>query len=60
MSPAGVGLGLSSTSKLATGAVKHHPHTTLSFGAYSPQTQTPKQDFMLPPQPSAVSTSKRL
>lgn len=61
MSPAaGIGLGgLSSTSKLATGAGKHHPHTTLSFGAYSPQTQTPKQDFMVPPQPPAVSTSKR-
>lgn len=60
LSPAGVGLGLSATSKLATTSSKHHPHTTLSFGAYSPQTVTPKQDYMLPPQPAAVSTSKRL
>jgi hypothetical protein len=56
-----MGLGLAaSSSKLGAGAIKHHPHTTMSFGAYSPQTQTPKQDFMLPPQPAAVSTSKRL
>lgn len=61
MSPAGMGLGMSSTSKLAGGiGSKPHQHTTMSFGAYSPQTQTPKQDFMLPPQPAAVSTSKRL
>ena len=60
MSPAGMGLGMSSTSKLATGISKYHQHTTMSFGAYSPQTQTPKQDFMLPPQPAAVSTSKRM
>jgi hypothetical protein len=55
-SPAG-GLG---ASKLTASVGRHTQaaHSTVSFGAYSPQTVTPKQDYVLPPQ--ATSTSRRL
>lgn len=64
-SAGGLGLGglAGSASKLTASLSRQQPHTTLSFGGCSPQTVTPKQDYMLPPHQAAaasISTSRRL
>jgi spindle assembly abnormal protein 6 len=59
-SPGGLGAYSSGSKLTASVGTKYAPHASMSFGAYSPQTVTPKQDYGLPPAAVAAGTSRRI